>query len=334
MDPITYEHLLYNLRSEDRRNYVPVPVTSLQRGTVLATRPHDRHVVVSAPVSVSEHYVQLVVRSLDGGHNLRLKREAGGVVDIYRDRLMPSHLARIPLVPKVFVPDHPETGDRIVHHHRQGHGLADVMMYHYDGTQWTRSGTREHDMRRLVGLSTGFTASGWFTYLPAGQSPYLYVDGLPLPARTVEGLLADDVIRTAGGGRLTVWSMKQLGTVTTVTVQVTRVSTHEDGQRVGAASDGAWLEFHDAGTGALYPTEPRANELLPAPELVPGDVAITAYGTPRAAVAHITNVMGQPLSGPMHVYSTTPDDVEHHTVTGLHPQYVVLRRTAAQAFAA
>lgn len=337
MDPIDLDHLLYNLSAGDRADYsAPVPVSTLQPGTVLRKATYDRHIVTAAPTPLRDGYVQLTVRSLYGGHTLRLKRQGGSVVDIYRDRLKTSDLIKVPCVPKVFIPDAPDAGDRIVYHNRAGVSLSNNWMYIHDGHGWTvqSTGDRVRDMRSLISKTTGMAADGWFTYVPAGHAPHLYVDGQPIPARTIRAMRTGDVVRTPGGGRLTVLGIEAISNAMRLVTVVTDPTTLPGTQVIGSRTRGAVLESFDHHGIALFPVEPRPAELLTASQLHIGDTVIMASGGRRSSIAHITDVAGQPLSGPMHVYSTTDDGQEHRHLTGLHPQYALLHRASVQALAA
>jgi hypothetical protein len=340
MDPVDLEQLLYELRSGNAET-ITVPLQSLTPGCVLAEKTSwDHHVVAKLPVPLNASRTMVTVRHLHGGHNLTRNMAADGRVEIYRHRLDSSRLGSVPTVPRCVVPEDPETGDRVFRHAHEVHRLGEGQFYEFNGQEWQqvqdivdrgkcRTIVRTFDLgiRHIVSNPIDPDPSGWYTYLPAGHRPFLYVDGAPMPARTVEELAVGDTIRIPGGGRLRVDSIRRRTSATTLTVAMVKKSIHPMRHFMWDHSQGATAEHHDSGrTRTLYPTEPRADELVNAVGLTPGDTVITAWGLPYSAVATIEDVSGQPLLQRMHVCATASDGRPVNSVTGLENRYYLLHR--------
>lgn len=340
MDPVDLEQLLHELRSGNAET-ITIPLQSLTPGCVIAgTTSWDHHVVTKLPVPVNASRVMVTIRHLHGGHNVTRSMAADEQIEIYRHRLDSSQLGCVPTVPRCMVPEDPETGDRVFHHFHEVHRLGEGRFFEFNGQEWQqvqdivdrgkcRTVVRTFDLgiRHIVSNPIDPDPSGWYTYLPAGHRPFLYVDGVPVPARTVDELAVGDTIRVPGGGKLRVDSIRRNPSATTLTVAMVKKSIHPMRHFMWDRSEGATAEHHDSGrTRTLYPTDPRADELINAAGLIPGDTVITAWGLPHSAVAAIEDVWGQPLLHRMFILATASDGRPVRSVTGLENRYYLLHR--------
>ncbi|MDQ1041498.1 hypothetical protein QFZ75_008000 [Streptomyces sp. V3I8] len=339
MDPVDLEQLLYELRSVHAET-VTIPPAMLTPGCVLAGGSWDHHVVTAAmPVGSARSAITL--RHLHGGHNAVRHHEADDHVTIYRAQLLAREVPRVPTVPRCEVPRAPKVGDRVFQHFHTVGRLGEGRFYEFNssglwqqvidsvenGKPRTTVKTYPMGIQHIVGNLREPDPMSWYSYLPADHRPFLYVDGRPLPARTVTELIVGDVIRLPGGGRLQITDVRRRSSATTITVALLKKSIHPMRHFMWDRSEGATAEHHDSGrTRSLYPTEPREDELATALELQPGDTAITAWNRPFSAVAYIEDVFGQPLRATMHVHSTTTDGREQRAVIGLTKSYLILRR--------
>ncbi|MFD8656508.1 hypothetical protein [Streptomyces mirabilis] len=339
MDPVALEQLLYEVRSSHAKT-ITVPLTSLSPGCVLAGGSWDHHVVVRRPVPVGATRATVNVRHLYGGHTLTLGMATGTDVTIYHSRLDPTHVGLVPTVPRCMVPEDPEMGDRVFQHYHEVHRLGEGRFFEFNGTEWqqvvdlvdrgrcrTTVRTFPLGIRHIVSNPVDPDPRGWYTYLPAGHRPFLYVDGIPVPARTVDELTVGDTIRIPGGGRIRVSDIRRNSSATTLNVTLVRKSRHPMRHFMWDRTEGAVAEHHDSGrTRTLYPTEPRADELINAVGLAVGDTVITAWGLPFSTVAVIDEVYGQELLQRMSVIGTATDGRPVRTVTGLDNRYYLLHR--------
>jgi hypothetical protein len=349
MDPVYLAQLISELNSEQPTQAETVAVTpeDLVPGCVIASGAWKGHVVTSTPQPLSGKTVQAPIRYLLGGHNVTRRLSRSEKVTVYRARLDPQHLRNVPTVPRCFVPADPTPGDRVVQSFHDSLTLGTNRFFTYTGSEWnqvvdTHSNGRwsttlaQHaDITRLVSHPGEASPGGWFHYLPTGQRPYLYVDGMPMPARTVDQLVVGDVIRTPRYARLRVVGLDRAPDMTEVAFRVERPSAVRLRYFIWGRTQGAYATQHDSGrTGTLYATEPRPDELVPASELEPLDTAITAWGTERSAVVTVDDVWRQPVSTAMHVHSTGVDGRQRRDLTALEPRYVLLYRPhAAHRFA-
>ncbi|MCX4799644.1 hypothetical protein OG497_37955 [Streptomyces sp. NBC_01242] len=343
MDPVDLEQLLYELRSVNAET-ITIPSKSLTPGCVIASQsPWSQHVVTKLPAPVSATRVRVTVRHLHGGHNASFNLMADGKIEIYRHRLASAQLSLVPTVPHCIVPDDPEPGDRVVHAYHDKYRLGEGRFFEFNGTEWqqvrdtvdrgrcsTVVRTFSLGIRCIVSNPAEPSPLGWYTYLPAKHRPFLYVDGAPMPARTVDDLTVGDTIRITGGGRLLVTDIRQHSTSTTLVMTLTQKPTHHMRQFLWDRSEGAVIEHHDSGrTRTLYPTDPRPGELLGAVGLTPGDTVIAAWGLPYSAVMTVEDVWGQPLLNHMNVHGTASDGRPVRILTGQEKRYYLLHRPAA-----
>lgn len=351
MDPVDLERLLYELRSVNAET-ITIPRTLLTPGCVIAgPSPWDHHVVTKPPVPVNAYRVMLSVRHLRGGHNSTRVLASDRHDEIYRHRLRPTQLALLPTIPRCIVPQDPQPGDRVVYHAHEVHRLGEGRFFEYNGSGWQqvqdiieRGRPRTivrmfpQGIERIVSNTAAPDPLGWYTYLPAGHRPFLYVDGVPMPARAVDELVLGDVIRLPGGGKLSVTGIRRYSSSTAVLVTLAKKSIHPMRHFLWDRSEGAVAEHHDSRrTGSLYPTEPRHDEMISAVGLRPGDTVITAWGRPYSTVATVGDVWGKPLLNHMNVYCTATDGRSMRIVTGLENSYYLLHRaepTVSHAFAA
>ncbi|MGW9069234.1 hypothetical protein ACWGQT_07290 [Streptomyces yangpuensis] len=339
MDPVHLEQLLYELQSPNAEA-VQVSAESLTPGCVIADGEWARHVVTALPQPLNERTTLIPVRHLQGGHALRLRRSRTKTVGIFRRRLDTTAINSLPVVPRVFVPNDPTVGDRVLMNWHDMTRLGTGRRFEFNGTAWLRfddsSGKTVvsscSNLSAVVSNPSESTPHGWYTYLPARHLPHLYVDGLPTPARTVDDLIVGDVLRLPGGGRLEVTGLARHLYSTTVNVQVLRRSVHPMRHFMWDRTVGAVGQHEDSGrTQTLYATDPRSGELVTAAEVWPGDTVITSYGSPYSAVAVVEDVWRQPVRATMHVHSTGTDGRHYRTQTGLENRYFLLHRPAPAA---
>lgn len=346
MDPFELDHLLYTLASSQAET-VSIPVEKLTPGCVLADGPWERHVVTARTTPRSRTLLQAPVRHLHGGHTVHRSFRRDGTVLIYRARLARPSSFSVPEVPRCFVPENPEHGDRIVRQNHTADRLGDGDAFHFDGAQWVRATTmsvangsrsrplvQTFSVRKLRAIVSDVHESspyGWYTYLPAGHLPHLYVDGRPVPARTAAELAAGDVVLLPGGGRLLVeGNARAVDGTRTLTLRVEASSRHVMRHLVWGSAPGDVIEHHDSGrTRSLYAAQPRPQELVPACDLYPGDSVIASYGAPYSSVATVTDVWRQPVTTTMHVHADRVDGSHLRAQTGLENRFVVLRSARA-----
>lgn len=312
MDPISVSSVLTSL-TENAQTTI-LPAGDLTPGWILATPEHGKHVITQRPIPLSGTRLLVLARSLYGGHGLRLYRDRDEQVRVYRTPLDARLIPSIPAVPRAFVPDTPEPSDRLVYHYAQALTLAVSWSYLYDGTHWTRTaaradGSSEHHrysgVRHFMADENGLVRDGWFTYLPAGHTPHLYVDGAPVLARTVEELSVGDILRLPGQARLRLTSLTVSGHVWEIHTEVVQPTVHPRWCMPGLGATGHRMVAHDrSGSGALYPCEPAANELVRAEELRGGDTVITSYGRSGSTVAEAHTVWRTTEGTYIHLMST------------------------------
>ncbi|MET7363186.1 hypothetical protein ABZS76_32780 [Streptomyces sp. NPDC005562] len=338
MDPADLEQLLCELRSVNAET-VTIPSEQVTPGCVIATGTWARHVVTAPPQPLSAKTLLTPVRHLHGGHDLSRRWSRSESVTIFRQRLRVSSIRSVPVVPRCFVPNDPIAGDRVFHHDHEVLRLGEGRFFEFDGSQWlqvteTGDGRRNRrtvrtfeKLRPVVSDPGESSPYGWYSYVPAGHRPHLYVDGAPMPARSVDELRVGDVIRLPGHGRLQVADLLRRPSSTTITVRVLQPSMHELRHFMWGRATGATGVHEDSGrTRSLYPTEARADELLTAADLRPFDTVITAWGAPYSAVAVVEDVWRQPVRAVMHVHSTGVDGRRWRSQTGLENRYVLLHR--------
>ncbi|MFI0966980.1 hypothetical protein ACH4S8_37200 [Streptomyces sp. NPDC021080] len=339
MDPVALEPLLYALRSADAET-VTVPFASLTPGSVIAEGPWSRHLVTKRPMPVGGGRHTVTIRHLFGGHNITHGSRSEALVTVYAQTLDAGQISRVPVVPRCAVPEVPQAGDRVFQHFHEVDRLGEGRFFEYNGTQWQQvrdiaDGRGKvstvvqtwPSIRHLVANPVDPSPLFWCTYLPAGHRPFLYVDGRPMPARTVDELTVGDTILIPGGGRLRVTDVRRTRSAATLSLTLLRASAHTNAHFLWDRTEGAVIEHHDSGrTRSLYATEPRADELISAVDLQLGDTVITSYGLPYSAVAVIEQVCGQPFLQHMNVYSTATDGRPLRAVTGLASQYYLLHR--------
>lgn len=346
MDPVELEQLMYELAPSTAEK-ISIPAESLTPGCVLAEGPWARHVVTAKATPRSADTLQVPVRHLHGGHTVHRPFGRTGKVTVYRARLTKPDGFTVPAVPRCFVPEDPEPGDRVVHQFHTVERLGEGYAYHFDGTQWVHASTEStgngrsrpvvrtfdtRSLRRFVSDVHESSPHGWYTYLPAGHVAHLYVDGRPVPARTADQLAQHDVMLVPGGGRLVVERASRAGDGTTsLALRVAATSRHLLRHLVWGSVPGDVIEHHDSGrTRTLYPCEPRFDELVTAADLYPGDTVIASHGAPYSSVAEVTDVWRQPVRAAMHVHGTGVDGSPLRTQTGLQNRYVVLHSIHAE----
>ncbi|MFJ4902961.1 hypothetical protein [Streptomyces sp. NPDC088727] len=341
MDPVTLEQLFYELLSPNAAT-VEIPADRLTPGCVIATPEWARHVVTATPNLQSAKTLSVPVRHLHGGHDIALPVSAGACIEIYRHRLAAAQLMYVPTIPRCVVPENPNEGDRVVQHFHDVLRLGEGRFYEYTGQEWQRvenviEGDRSRTVVRtfplgidhLVNSTNAPSPLVWSTYLPADHLPHLYVDGVPMPARTVDELCVGDVIRFPGGGRLGVTSIRRNSFSTTIVVSLVQKSIHFMRHFMWDRSPGVTAEHHDSRrTGTLYPTEPRAGELICADQLDTGDTVITPSGY-HSAVATVDDVWEEPLQHHMNVRLTTGEGRSLRVMSSLEAgSYYLLHRPA------
>ncbi|MFD7835679.1 hypothetical protein [Streptomyces sp. NPDC059761] len=339
MDPVRLEPLLYELRSPNAET-VQISTENLAPGHVIADGEWARHVVNAPLQPLNETSTLVPVRHLHGGHNVKLRRSRTKTVKIFRHRLLRSEIGSIPVVPRCFVPDDPAIGDRILFTFHDVLRLGVGNAFEFNGVVWQRVShgktgmtvTPFRNIRAVVSDPSESSPHGWYSYQPAGHTPHLYVDGIPMPARTVDDLAVGDVMRLPGGGRLEVAALDPHLYSTTVTVRVLRPSLHPMRHFMWSTAVGGTGQHEDSGrTQSLYATESRPGDLVSAADIGLGDTVITSYGSPYSAVAVVDDVWRQPVRATMHVHSTGTDGRHYRTQTGLENRYVVLHRAAPAA---
>lgn len=326
MDPLDYAQLLFEL-SGLKPVKITIPAEKLQVGCVLAGGDLDRHVLVRPASPLNDTMLALHVRSMYGGHTLRIRRKRTTQIPVYAKQLAPSGVRAIPAVPMPLLPDDPEMGDRLVFSFTDSLTLASPAswVYTWTGEHWRR-GEKTLDTRGMRYLISE-ARSGHHTYIPAGHRAHLYVDGTPAPARTVEELSCDDVLLLPGGARLQVLRVEEQKASYRINASVLTPTRHHRRHMYGLEVPGTILEAFDRfGSGALYATQPRTGELVGADSLQVGDTVITSYGMPYSTVAEVEDVWRAPASTTMHVQGTACDGRPVLTQTGLDNQYLVLHR--------
>ncbi|WP_428957859.1 hypothetical protein [Streptomyces sp. cg35] len=350
MDPVDLVRLMHELRTVDAETET-ISVDELVPGHVLASSSEKwrRHVVTSAPLLVSEKTARVPVRHLHGGHNITPRLRRATSLTVYRQRLSVGSLSAVPVVPRAFVPDEPTVGDRVYHQFTEVEHLGENRCYQYDGSEWVfvedksdgyrarKTVTVFKELGSVMRRSTEVSPDGWYTYVPAGHRPHLYIDGTALPARTAEQLQLDDVIRIPGGGRLQVVDLVRRPQVTTITLRLVSRSFHALKHFTYQYAEGTVLVHEDSGrTRALYPTEARPHELITASELRPMDTVISGCGTSHTCVDSVEDVWHLPVSASVRVEATSADGRTcRHTQMGNARRFVLLHRSdPVHAFAA
>ncbi|MEV7675020.1 hypothetical protein [Streptomyces sp. NPDC088752] len=340
MDPVDLEHLLYELSSEIAVT-VSVPAEHLIPGCVLAgPSGWDHHVVTVRPMILGAENTSVTIRHLNGGHDhvLRLKRR--DKVTIYRQRLDASQFDLVPSIPRCRVPVSPQRGDRVAYHAYAGQRLGEGIFFEFNGAEWQRVLTVmergrvrtvirpfPHGLADVIGSPENPDPGGWYSYLPVTHRPMLYVDGVPMPARGAVDLVPGDVIRIPGGGRLQVDEVRTTSTSTKITVRLVNRSLHPMRHFMWARTEGATAEHYDSGrTHTLYPTEYRADELLTASHLRPGDTAIIARGLPAATVVTVEELQEGGLFNRAYLHVTAADGRPLRVSTEGEPRYYLLHR--------
>ncbi|MFE6000399.1 hypothetical protein ACFQ6C_26620 [Streptomyces sp. NPDC056454] len=346
MDPMNLAQLLHELSSPHAETET-IHADRLAPGHVLAGPGWDRHVVTAVPNLLNSEALSVPVRHLHGGHTLTrhyLRRQGAPYdVTVYRGTLAPRQVSSVPSVPRCFVPNDPETGDRVYYHSNEVLALGEGRYFEFDGEQWRQvhtssDGRRARDtvryfegIRHLVSDPAESSPLGWYTYQPAGHTPHLYVDGLPMPARRAEGLAVGDILRLPGGGRLAVRKTRQTADGMSLNLELVAKSVHRLRHLTWANAVGDMIEHHDSGrTQALYATEPRPSELLTAAELHPEDTVITSWGARTSSVATVTDVWRQPVRAVLHLHATAADGRLMRIQSGIEPRHLLLHRVPQQ----
>ncbi|MGW7100300.1 hypothetical protein [Streptomyces sp. NPDC054838] len=336
MDPVCLEQLLYELRSPNAET-VQVRTEHLTPGCVIADGEWARHVVTAPLQPLNKTSTLVPVRHLHGGHNIKLRRTRTKTVTIYRHRLDRASIGSLPAVPRCFVPSDPSAGDRILMNWHDALRLGVGNAFEFNGVEWLqishgKTGMVVTPFRNIAAVVSNPSESspyGWYSYLPAGHTPHLYVDGIPMPARAIGDLVVGDVMRLPGGGRLEVADLVPHLHSTTVTVRLLQKSLHPMRHFMWSTAVGGTGQHEDSGrTRTLYATDPRPGELVSAADIEPGDTVITSYGSPYSAVAVVDDVWRQPVRATMNVESTGVDGRHYRTHTGLENRYYVLHRAA------
>ncbi|THA72494.1 hypothetical protein E6R60_26550 [Streptomyces sp. A0642] len=340
MDPVTLEQLFYELRSPNAAT-VEITADDLTPGCVIATSEWTRHVVTALPNLLSARTLSVPVRHLHGGHTVTRRFRRSATVTVYAATLAARYVRDVPEVPRCFVPDDPEVGDRVYHDMHDALTLGTNRYFEYDGSQWrsivttaSRDGRRARDIvtyydgiHHLVGSDSQSSPYGYFTYQHAGHGRYLYVDGRPMPARRADELVVGDELRLPGGGRLTVRRIVSTGDGIALSLELTGRSVHTLRHVTWASGLGEMIEHHDSGrTGALYATQPRPSELLTAAELLSGDTVITSWGTRASAVATVCDVWRQPVRAVMHLHCIADDGRMLRVQGYIEPRHLLLCR--------
>ncbi|MGW1436776.1 hypothetical protein ACWD7M_16195 [Streptomyces griseus] len=346
MDPMSLGQLLFELSSVTPETF-STPTDKLTPGCVLADAEWNRHVVVAVPTVLSATTLAVPIRHLHGGHTLTRHYQRGHQVNIHRHTLMASHISYVPRVPRCFVPEDPEVGDRVYHHHHEALSLGGGRFFEFDGEQWrqvttTTDGRRSRDLvryfpdiRPMVSDPSDSSPYGWYTYQPAGHVPHLYVDGMPMPARSAGQLAVGDVVRLPGTGRLTVRETRLTPDGVSLSLELTTRSVHRLRYLTWATRPGEIIEHQDSGrTGALYATEPRPSELRISTELRSDDTVITSWGSRSSAVAVVAEVWRQPVRAVMHLRAQTVDGRHLSIRSDATPRHLVLHRPARQSLRA
>lgn len=328
MDPVDLARLRFDLASTNAAKIkIDISAEKLQPGFVLNGGDLDRHVVTAAPTPMNHTMVALHVRSMYGGHTLRIRRKRITKVAVYTRRLDLSGIRAIPAVPRPLIPEDPEVGDRLAFQFTESLTLAapHSWIYTWTGGHWRR-GEKTWDVRGMRHLVTE-CRQGHFTYIPAGHRAHLHVDGVPMPARSVEELAPGDVLRHPGGARLLVVRAEEYKASYQIKASVLTPTAHPRRHMIGLEVAGTLLEGFDRyGSGSLYATEPREGELVGADRLHVGDTVITSFGMSHSAVAEVEDVWRQPAGTTIHVHGTACDGRPVHTQSGLDNRYVVLHR--------
>lgn len=296
MDSMTYEHLLYALRGMPprMRTTADVPVTSLTIGTVLADSPTQAlgdHVVVARPEQVTDKTVAVWVRSIYGGHTIALSRRPASKVRVVSEPGMYLSAHQTTLVPQIPVPVLPrrlDPLDRVYYQYARVDALPTTTWYHSGTGHWHGGrGMPGGSLRRLV-RNPASAARGWYVHVPVGHVPHLYADGLPVVGRRFDQLRPGDVLRYVGGCRAAVVETRETSMVLEV-VQPTVERHLMDTMWLDVA--GARAEHHNTGNAvALYPCEPRAEELVGVYRVAPGDTVITHPGRRDSRVVTVESV--------------------------------------------
>jgi len=268
MDPVSLDQLFHELRSVEAET-ATVSAADLTPGYVIASGVMDRHVIAGKPTSDSvSRTLSFPARHLHGGHTVPYVVGERAQVRVYAARVGASTVREVPEVPVCVIPDAPAVGDRVVLQPYVAHALGVADVREFTGQHWETLRPSGADpmsvtvMRDMVRPSSVGTLTGWYVYLPAGQRPYLYADGRPVPARGIDGLTEGDVMLVPGGGRLQVEGITRHADGFSLRLRVLVPSRHEMRHLTWASEAGDLVEHHDSGLrGYLYPTEMRAAEL-------------------------------------------------------------------------
>lgn len=335
MDPMDLGQLLPALTSTAAPQKTWTPAASLRPGVVLADSEYHHHVVVGLPEPLRGDLLDIPVRHLHGGHTIHLRRRPTTDVPVYRLCLETGQINRLPAIPRVFIPDDPDVGDRVVLFMNTVLTLGTPWIYTYDGADWYREGdAKSTGALRLSATSEhGLSLVGWYTYLPAAHQAHLLIDGTAYPARTADQLAVGDIVRQPGRCRLQVTEITDPPDARRIAFEVIDRTEHASlSHTFGLACPGANLEAFDSGrTGALYATEPRPADTLHADQVRPGDTVITpdpgTVLTVEDARQHHTSTGALSID----VEGSAPDGRPVHLQTLPAAPYVLLHRPTAAA---
>lgn len=341
MDPVDLSQLRYELRSAATPATITIPAEKLTPGCVLSGGVWDRHVVVALPELLTAERQRTVIRHLLGGHRVSRRFTRSERVTIYRTRLAAHCVPGIFEIPRCFIPCDPQEGDRIVVQSPNPLRLGEGEFLTYNGGQWitiretvSGSGIVRKDIRRIANIRAvaanpdETSPYGWYTYLPSGHRPYVYVDGRPMPARSAAELQNGDVLRLPGGGRLEVARATHTSSGTALSLRVIRRSERDLLLWMpGSNVEGTLVEHHDSHrTGSLYASEPRPSELVSPADVAPGDVIISMWGAPHSAVGEVGNVSSRMGATAVHMELTAVDGRRYRQTNSLDPRHVLLHR--------